>query len=77
MVATITAGFCCRSPLTDLLKLFAVLCTLLLQYLKQLIEGMVRDFAPPQAFHASKVQGFKKLSKLFLYHALRRLHPAS
>ena len=59
MVSTITARFCCRSPLTDLLKFFTVLCTLLFQYLYELIEGVVRDFASPKAFHTVKVQGFK------------------
>ena len=33
--------------------------TLLLQYLYELIESVVRDFATPKAFHTVKVQGFK------------------
>ena len=32
--------------------------TLILQYLKKLVEGKVRDFTSPKAFHAVKVQGF-------------------
>ena len=33
--------------------------TLILQYLNKLVEGEVRDFTPPQPFHAIKVQCFK------------------
>ena len=59
MVSTIRTRFCCCRPLTDLLKFFTVLCTLLFQYLYELIEGVVRDFAAPKPFHTVKIQGFK------------------
>ena len=59
MVSTITARLCCRCPLTDFDKSFAVLCTLLFEYLQKLVEGVVRDFASPEAFHAVKIQRFK------------------
>ena len=59
MVTTITTRFrrCC--PLSDLHKGFTVLRTLLFQYLKKLIEGMVRNFASPKPFHTLKVQRLK------------------
>ena len=33
--------------------------TLGLQYLNELVEAEIGDFASPKAFHAVKVQGFK------------------
>ena len=47
----------CGSPLSDLNKLTLMFETLELQNLNKLIEGKVRDFASPQAFHAVKIQG--------------------
>ncbi len=39
---------------------------LIFQYLNELVEGEVRDFTPPQSFHAVKVQRLKdKARKLF------------
>ena len=59
MVSTITARLRCSSPLADFHKVFAMLCTLLFEYLQKLVEGVVRDFASPEAFHAVKIQRFK------------------
>ena len=59
MIATITTRLCCRCPFTDFDKLLSMLRTLLFQYLQKLVEGVVRDFAPPEAFHTRKVQRFK------------------
>ena len=59
MVTTITARLRRGSPLSDLHKDFTMFRTLLLQYLKKLVEGVVRDLTSPEAFHTVKVQSFK------------------
>ena len=58
MKTAIATRFRCRSPLTDLLQKTLMFLTLIFQYLNKLIEGKVRDFPSPEAFHAVKVQGF-------------------
>ena len=62
MVTTITARLRRRDPASNLDKNLTVLGTLLLQYLQELVKGVVRDFATPQAFHTVKVQRFKAKS---------------
>ena len=59
MVSTITARFRCSRPPTDLHQGFIVLCALLFQYFKKLVEGMIRDLASPKPFHTLKVQRLK------------------
>ena len=59
MKTTITARFCRCCPLSDFDKGFTVFDTLLFQYLQKLLEGVIRDFASPEAFHTVKVQRFK------------------
>ena len=56
MIPTIATRFRCGSPLTDLKELTIMFETLELQYLHKLIEGEVRDFSAPEAFHAIKVE---------------------
>ena len=58
MKPAIATRFRCSSPLTDLTQLTLMFLTLILQYLNKLVEGKVRDFTSPQAFHTVKVQGF-------------------
>ena len=59
MKTAIATRFRCSRPLTDLFKMTLMFITLIFQYLNKLVEGEVRDFASPQAFHTVKVQGFK------------------
>ena len=58
MKTTIGTRFGSRHPLTDLTQLTLMFDTLGLQYLNKLVEGEVRDFTSPQAFHTVKVQRF-------------------
>ena len=69
MKTTIATRFRCRCPLTDLEQCATIFLTLILQYLNKLVEGKIGDLTSPQAFHASKVQGFnsnriKRLTKI-------------
>ena len=59
MAPTIATRFCCRGPLTDLLKKTLMFATFILQYLNKLVKGEIRDFTSPQPFHTIKVQSFK------------------
>ena len=59
MIPTIATRFCGRRPLIDLAEITLMFTTLILQYLNELVEGKVRDFTSPQAFHTVKVQGLK------------------
>ena len=58
MSATATR-FRCSSPLPYLKKFPLMFLTLILQYLKKLIEGKVGDFTSPKPFHTAKVQRLK------------------
>ena len=60
MKSTITTRFRCSSPLTDLFEKTLMFLTLILQYLNKLVEGEVRDFTSPKAFHTLKVQRFNR-----------------
>ncbi len=60
MISTITTRFRGGSPLSDLFEKTFMFLTLIFQYLNKLGEGEVRDFTPPQAFHAVKVQRLKE-----------------
>ena len=69
MKTTMTARFCCRSPLINLFEKTLMFTTLIPQYLNKLVECKVGDFTPPQSFHTVKVQRFndnriKLLTKL-------------
>ena len=59
MKTAITARFCCSRPLINLFQKTLMFTTLIPQYLNELVESKVRDFASPQSFHAVKVQRFK------------------
>ena len=58
MKTAIATRFRCRCPLSDLFQKTLMFATFGLQYLNKLVEGEVRDFAPPEPFHAIKVQRF-------------------
>ena len=53
---TIRTRFRCRSPPSNLTELTIMFQTLIFQYLNKSVKGEVRDFTPPEAFHAVKVQ---------------------
>ena len=59
MKTTVATRFRCSCPLIDLFEKTLMFTALGLQYLNKLVEGEVRDFTSPQAFHTVKVQGFK------------------
>ncbi len=59
MKTAITTRFGCSCPLSDFFKMTLMFLTLIFQYLNELVEGEVRYFTPPQAFHAVKVQCLK------------------
>ena len=58
-MSTSRTRFCCSRPLSDLTQLTLMFLTLIFHYLNKLVEGKVRDFTSPQAFHTVKVQRFK------------------
>ena len=58
MKTTIGTRLCCCRPLIDLFQKTLMFRTFILQYLNKLVEGEVRDFTSPQAFHAVKAQSF-------------------
>ena len=57
MMPATRTRFRCGCPLSDLKKLTIMFKALILQYLNELVKSKVRDFPPPKAFHAVKVQG--------------------
>ncbi len=59
MKPTIATRFRCSCPLTDLFEKTLMFLTFILQYLNKLVEGEVRDFTSPEAFHTLKVQRLK------------------
>ena len=74
MKTTITTRFRCPCPLTDLAEFTTMFDTFGLQYLSELVESKVRDFASPKAFHTVNVQGFNS-NRIKLFTKIGRKFP--
>ena len=74
MIPTIATRFGCSHPLSDLFEMTLMFTTLIFHYLNKLVEGKVRDFASPKAFHTVNVQGFTS-NRLKLFTKIGRKFP--